>query len=218
MVWSKAYGSTACLCFVCRDSLHFTTLLACQFFFSRTFHSFLSLTFFYFSSYLPLNSSILFCFFSDENIFVEAPIFTSVRGFIFSSTLFCFLLLFWFVRQDRFSTFAQVFFSSETVLCSLLSLFGTMDNFTSLFISSVLCLLLIPNVSAYFLVIDAHAEDCFFDRVSSGTKLGLTFEVVDGGFLDIDVMIKGLFFLGFVSILKVSVSDLVPFLLSRPRR
>jgi len=45
--------------------------------------------------------------------------------------------------------------------------------------------------SAYFLVIDAHAEECFFDRVSSGTKLGLTFEVVEGGFLDIDVKITG---------------------------
>lgn len=32
---------------------------------------------------------------------------------------------------------------------------------------------------------------CYFDRVSSGTKLGLTFEVVEGGFLDIDVQITG---------------------------
>lgn len=38
---------------------------------------------------------------------------------------------------------------------------------------------------------DAHAEECFFDRVKSGTKMGLMFEVAEGGFLDIDVKIEG---------------------------
>ena len=42
----------------------------------------------------------------------------------------------------------------------------------------------------YFVTVDAHSEECFFDKVSSGTKLGLTFEVVEGGFLDIDVKVK----------------------------
>lgn len=42
---------------------------------------------------------------------------------------------------------------------------------------------------SYFVTVDAHAEECFFDKVSSGTKLGLTFEVVEGGFLDIDVKV-----------------------------
>ena len=41
----------------------------------------------------------------------------------------------------------------------------------------------------YFVTVDAHSEECFFDKVSSGTKLGLTFEVVEGGFLDIDVKV-----------------------------
>ena len=49
----------------------------------------------------------------------------------------------------------------------------------------------ISHLDAYFLVIDAHAEECFFDKVTSGTKMGLTFEVVEGGFLDIDVKITG---------------------------
>ena len=40
-------------------------------------------------------------------------------------------------------------------------------------------------------VIDAHSEECFFDRVHAGTKMGLTFEVAEGGFLDIDVTITG---------------------------
>ncbi|XP_054163055.1 transmembrane emp24 domain-containing protein 2-like [Oppia nitens] len=52
-------------------------------------------------------------------------------------------------------------------------------------------LYLCHRLDAYFLVIDAHAEECFFDKVVTGTKLGLTFEVVEGGFLDIDVKITG---------------------------
>ena len=43
---------------------------------------------------------------------------------------------------------------------------------------------------SYFVTVDAHSEECFFDKVSSGTKLGLTFEVVEGGFLDIDVKVR----------------------------
>ena len=31
--------------------------------------------------------------------------------------------------------------------------------------------------SAYFISIDANEEQCFFDRVSSGVKMGLMFEV-----------------------------------------
>ncbi|KAJ1374240.1 Suppressor/enhancer of lin-12 protein 9 [Parelaphostrongylus tenuis] len=46
-------------------------------------------------------------------------------------------------------------------------------------------------VSSYFISIDANEEQCFFDRVISGTKIGLMFEVAEGGFLDIDVKITG---------------------------
>lgn len=46
------------------------------------------------------------------------------------------------------------------------------------------------QVYGYFVSVDAHAEECFFDRVSSGMKMSLTFEVVDGGFLDIDVKVR----------------------------
>lgn len=44
---------------------------------------------------------------------------------------------------------------------------------------------------AYFVTIDAHSEECFFDNVKAGTKMGLIFEVAEGGFLDIDVKIFG---------------------------
>ncbi|KAJ9580964.1 hypothetical protein L9F63_023857 [Diploptera punctata] len=43
----------------------------------------------------------------------------------------------------------------------------------------------------YFITVDAHAEECFFDKVQSGTKMGLMFEIAEGGFLDIDVKIVG---------------------------
>ena len=41
--------------------------------------------------------------------------------------------------------------------------------------------------------IDAHAEDASsFERVTSGTEMGLIFGVAEGSFLDIDVEITGL--------------------------
>lgn len=49
----------------------------------------------------------------------------------------------------------------------------------------------ISDARSYFITVDAHAEECFFDKVEFGTKMGLTFEIAEGGFLDIDVKIVG---------------------------
>ncbi|KAF7266515.1 hypothetical protein GWI33_020196 [Rhynchophorus ferrugineus] len=39
---------------------------------------------------------------------------------------------------------------------------------------------------------DADAEECFFEKATeAGTKLGLSFQIAEGGFLDIDVRILG---------------------------
>ena len=54
---------------------------------------------------------------------------------------------------------------------------------------AVVLLALVSLAHGYFIHIDANEEQCFFDRVTSGTKLGLMFEVAEGGFLDIDVKV-----------------------------
>jgi hypothetical protein len=60
----------------------------------------------------------------------------------------------------------------------------------SLFTFSIVIFLLIKNAFSYYVLVDAHDEECFFERLTSGTKLLLTFEVIEGGFLDIDVKVN----------------------------
>ena len=59
-----------------------------------------------------------------------------------------------------------------------------------IFVLSIL-IALAQRAQAYFVTVDAHAEECFFDKVKQGTKMSLMFEVAEGGFLDIDVRIEG---------------------------
>ncbi|CAD5120812.1 DgyrCDS9370 [Dimorphilus gyrociliatus] len=58
-------------------------------------------------------------------------------------------------------------------------------------ITLFLLVLSLASANAYFISVDAHAEECFFDKVTTGTKMSLMFEVAEGGFLDIDVKILG---------------------------
>lgn len=62
----------------------------------------------------------------------------------------------------------------------------------------IILISLAPSIHCYFVNVDAHAEECFFDKVTAGTKMGLTFEVAEGGFLDIDVKVWKYYFLIFV--------------------
>lgn len=55
---------------------------------------------------------------------------------------------------------------------------------------AILLLSFITLSYGYFIQIDAHAEECFFDKVTSGTKMSVMFEVAEGGFLDIDVKVR----------------------------
>ena len=52
------------------------------------------------------------------------------------------------------------------------------------------CLIGVSVSQAYFIAIDAHTEECFFERLSTGVKMTLMFEVVEGGFLDIDLAVR----------------------------
>lgn len=54
-----------------------------------------------------------------------------------------------------------------------------------------LALFYISRTEGYFISVDAQAEECFFDKVTQGVKMSLTFQVVEGGFLDIDVAVTG---------------------------
>ncbi|KAI3386807.1 hypothetical protein SNEBB_000733 [Seison nebaliae] len=58
---------------------------------------------------------------------------------------------------------------------------------------SILIFLLycINQNESFFVTLDANGEECFFERVEQNVKLSLNFEVVEGGFLDIDVKITG---------------------------
>uniref|UniRef100_A0A0K0DXG1 GOLD domain-containing protein n=1 Tax=Strongyloides stercoralis TaxID=6248 RepID=A0A0K0DXG1_STRER len=57
-----------------------------------------------------------------------------------------------------------------------------------LFFGTVL-LVFIPSINGYFLHLDANEEQCFFERVTEKSKIGVMFEVAEGGFLDIDYKI-----------------------------
>jgi hypothetical protein len=44
--------------------------------------------------------------------------------------------------------------------------------------------------NCHLITIDPHQEDCFHENLKKGTKIKFTFEVLDGGSLDIDLTIK----------------------------
>jgi len=50
----------------------------------------------------------------------------------------------------------------------------------------VLALCVVVN-NGYMLYLDAKAEECFYEELKPNQKAGLSFEVAEGGFLDVDV-------------------------------
>ncbi|CAH1407040.1 unnamed protein product [Nezara viridula] len=53
----------------------------------------------------------------------------------------------------------------------------------------LLFLLFLPSpLMAYIVLVDSYGEECFFEHVLNGTQLQLVFQVLVGGFLDIDVL------------------------------
>lgn len=50
--------------------------------------------------------------------------------------------------------------------------------------------LLSTSVHAYFMTLDANEEQCFFDKLTTGTKMEVSYEVAEGGFLDIGFKVR----------------------------
>ena len=48
----------------------------------------------------------------------------------------------------------------------------------------------IPIGLSFFVTVEPHVEECFFEKVQQGSKMSLMFEVIEGGFLDIDVQVR----------------------------
>lgn len=62
--------------------------------------------------------------------------------------------------------------------------------FTFILISTLTIANLVQVIHCHLLTIDPHQEECFHERLQKGTKIKFTFEVLDGGSLDIDLAIK----------------------------
>lgn len=122
---------------------------------------------------------------SSKVMTVEAMRWRIMSSLICLRVLLYQLLLFCRRRQHDFQ---RDFQSSLDIITDL-----TMksSNNTFILVSAIIVSVLLQRAKGFYLTIDAHAEECFFERVATGTKMGLTFEVIDGGFYDIDVKING---------------------------
>jgi len=60
-----------------------------------------------------------------------------------------------------------------------------------IFLLSVILISHSVVVNGFAVTVDAHEETCFYEDVTAGTKLGVLFQVAEGGFLDIDLTITG---------------------------
>ena len=67
--------------------------------------------------------------------------------------------------------------------------YGSLLSFQIILVLVAIASSLIGQSYAYIITLDAHSEECFYEKAIAGTKLGFTFEVIEGGFLDIDVTI-----------------------------
>ncbi len=72
-----------------------------------------------------------------------------------------------------------------------------MDRAKAAILSLVACLLFVSCCQAIVFEVEAHKIECFYEDVEEGDPLSVSYQVVKGGFLDIDVHIyspKGLIY------------------------
>lgn len=56
--------------------------------------------------------------------------------------------------------------------------------------TTLILVAILQEARCHLITIDPHQEDCFHENLKKGTKIKFTFEVLDGGSLDIDLTIK----------------------------
>lgn len=82
---------------------------------------------------------------------------------------------------------------AEKIIFSLTNAirFDTQMSWRSIVFPGFLLLLLaVESVQSYYVSVDAYSEECFFEKLTSGTKLVVTYEVIEGGSLDIDMTVN----------------------------
>lgn len=52
-------------------------------------------------------------------------------------------------------------------------------------------LILYATCEAWLVNVDLLTKECFFQRAKHGEKLAVTFQVIEGGLLDVDIAIRG---------------------------
>lgn len=65
--------------------------------------------------------------------------------------------------------------------------------YLNIVIGVLILIISLKFIDCYFINIDVYVEECFFDKVIFGMKMSLMFEVVEGGFFDIDVKVRFFF-------------------------
>ena len=106
-----------------------------------------------------------------------------------------YIWVFWkTLRQERASA-VKLYVASGGNWCRCIGLrvVAGQTYFLNMFLQTLLTFsvaaIYFQSAHCFFVNIDANAEECFFDKVTSGTKMSLMFEVAEGGFLDIDIKV-----------------------------
>lgn len=66
--------------------------------------------------------------------------------------------------------------------------------YLNIVIGVLILIISLKFIDCYFINIDVYVEECFFDKVIFGIKMSFMFEVVEGGFFDIDVKVRFFFY------------------------
>ena len=66
-----------------------------------------------------------------------------------------------------------------------------MRNSLHFFLFILVSISLVSLTRSYLVTVDVNNEECFYERMSNHDKLGIVYDVIDGGFLDIGFRVIG---------------------------